>query len=291
MVGRPWPKSRPIRLLTSSHDPIISERWRSPQANFNTRCDATVGEPMTALDTVADRQAVWSVSADKLKAVIDRARWAVFIFSVLGAFLATLASQASPPVSGTAISADPRTWLAVAGAASLAIATFFTQRLLGQERVMGWVRSRAIAEALKREAYRFTTRTVPYDEPTADVLLDAERKKIEEDGDDLIEKLVTDASSGSVPRVMLTLQQYTERRVDGQIAYYRKSAKRYREIAIWLRRAEFVLALAATLITAVASVTGKSAPFFGVKFDIAALTAVLDHRCWCDAGPRRSFAL
>jgi len=230
---------------------------------------------MTALDTVADRQAIWSVSADKLKAVIDRARWAVFIFSVLGAFLATLASQASPPVSGTAISADPRTWLAVAGAASLAIATFFTQRLLGQERVMGWVRSRAIAEALKREAYKFTTRTVPYDEPTADVLLDAERKKIEEDGDDLIEKLVTDASSGSVPRVMLTLQQYTERRVDGQIAYYRKSAKRYREIAIWLRRAEFVLALAATLITAVASVTGKSAPFFGVKFDIAALTAVL----------------
>jgi hypothetical protein len=27
--------------LTSSHDPIISDRWRSPQANFNTRCDAT----------------------------------------------------------------------------------------------------------------------------------------------------------------------------------------------------------------------------------------------------------
>jgi len=61
---------------------------------------------MTALDTLADRQGIWSVSANKLKAVIDRARWAVFIFSVLGAFLATLASQASPPVSGTAISAD-----------------------------------------------------------------------------------------------------------------------------------------------------------------------------------------
>ena len=29
------------QLSTSSHDPIISDRWRSPQANFNTRCDAT----------------------------------------------------------------------------------------------------------------------------------------------------------------------------------------------------------------------------------------------------------
>jgi hypothetical protein len=29
--------------------------------------------------------------------------------------------------------ADPRTWLAIAGAISLATATFFTQRLLGQE--------------------------------------------------------------------------------------------------------------------------------------------------------------
>src|SRR5271169_3168823 len=41
MVGRASPKSLPIRLLTSPHDAIISNRWRSPQANFNTRCDGT----------------------------------------------------------------------------------------------------------------------------------------------------------------------------------------------------------------------------------------------------------
>jgi hypothetical protein len=28
--------------LTSPHDAIISNRWRSPQANFNTRCDGTL---------------------------------------------------------------------------------------------------------------------------------------------------------------------------------------------------------------------------------------------------------
>jgi hypothetical protein len=77
------------------------------------------------LDTVADRQAGWSTTANKLKADIDRARWAVFLFSVLGALLATLASQFGPPGGATpSAAADPRTWLAIAGALSLATATF-----------------------------------------------------------------------------------------------------------------------------------------------------------------------
>jgi len=35
------PKSLPLRRLTSPHDPIISTRCRSPQANSNTNCDGT----------------------------------------------------------------------------------------------------------------------------------------------------------------------------------------------------------------------------------------------------------
>jgi hypothetical protein len=45
--------------------------------------------------------------------------------------------------------------------------------------------------------------------------------------------------------------------------------------ATCLRRTEFGLALAATLITAIASVTGKSTHIFNIHFDIAAMTAVL----------------
>ena len=41
---------------------------------------------MAALDTIADRQSGWSLTANKLEAGIDRSRWAVFVFSVLGAF-------------------------------------------------------------------------------------------------------------------------------------------------------------------------------------------------------------
>jgi SMODS and SLOG-associating 2TM effector domain 1/Protein of unknown function (DUF4231) len=228
---------------------------------------------MAALDTIADRQAGWSVTANKLKARIDQARWAVFIFSATGALLAALASQLGAPAA--AAGADPRTWLAILGAISLATATFFTQRLLGQQHVTAWVRARAIAEALKREAYKFATNTAPYDQADAEARLDVERKKIEDDGDDLVEQLVANPGQGSVPRQKLTPQQYVERRVNGQIDFYRKRAVSYRRVATWLRGTEFVLALAATLITAIASVTGKSTYIFGIQFDVAALTAVL----------------
>jgi SMODS and SLOG-associating 2TM effector domain 1/Protein of unknown function (DUF4231) len=231
---------------------------------------------MAILDMVADRQAGWSVTANKLKEGIDRARWAVFIFSVLGALLATLASQLGPPVGATlGAAADPRTWLAIAGALSLATATFFTQRLLGQEHITGWVRARAISEALKREAYKFAAGATPYDQANADNLLNAERQKIEDDGDDLIATLVTNPGAGSVPRATLTPQQYIERRIDGQLEFYKKRAGTYRTTATWLRGTEFGLALAATLITAIASVTGKSTHIFNIHFDIAAMTAVL----------------
>jgi SMODS and SLOG-associating 2TM effector domain 1/Protein of unknown function (DUF4231) len=232
---------------------------------------------MTALDTIADRQAGWSVTANNLKAEVDRARWAVFAFSVLGALLATVASQMGGGKDATAVApvSDPRTWLAIAGALSLATATFFTQRLLGEEHVTGWVRARAISEALKREAYKFAAGAAPYDQANAEALLEAERQKMEADGDDLLESLASNPGQGSAPRAKLTPQDYVTKRVDGQIKYYTKNAGKYRATATWLRRAEFCLALAATLITAIASVTGKHTYVFGVGFDIAALTAVL----------------
>jgi hypothetical protein len=231
---------------------------------------------MAALDTIADRQAGWSKTADTLKAPIDRARRAVLIFSVLGAVLATLASQLGAPAdaTGSVSLADLRTWVAIAGAVSLATATFFTQRLLGQEHVTAWVRARAISEALKREAYKFAAVAAPYDQANAEALLNAERQKIEADGDDLVAELVSNPGKGSVPRAVLTRDQYVKNRVDGQIKYYNDRAGPYRTKANRLRRAEFVLALAATLIAAVSTVTGKSIPLFGIPFDIAALTAV-----------------
>jgi hypothetical protein len=64
-------------------------------------------------------------------------------------------------------------------------------------------------------------------------------------------------------------------RVDRQIDCDKKDADSYRRTVTWLRRIEYALALTATLITAVASVTGKSTHVSLELVDIAARTAVL----------------
>jgi hypothetical protein len=192
---------------------------------------------MAILDTIANRQAQWSETANQQKSTIDRARWSVFGLSSLGAVLAAVASQL--PDNTTA----PRTTVAVAGAVSLAIATFFTQRLLGADRISSWVRARAISERLKREAYRFAASAAPYDDAArADALLDDEGRKIEADGEDLLPQLV--------------------------------QAARYQVIASRLRHVEFALAALATLLTAVAGVEAKPV-IAGIPFDMVAFTAVL----------------
>lgn len=236
---------------------------------------------MAVLDILADRQAEWSATANALKATVDRARSGVFALSIAGAILAALASQMGGGTSeaATSVAQDPRAWVAIAAAICLAFATFFTQRLLGADHVTAWVRARAISEALKREAYKFATASAPYNDPNAaanEANLDRQRVTIEADGDDLTGKLVSASAPGSVPRTMLTLDQYRNHRIIGQAKdFYRPKAEQYKKAAARLRKAEFVLALLATLITAVASVTGKSAPIFGIQLDFAAFTAVL----------------
>jgi len=202
--------------------------------------------------------------------------------SILGAMLAALASQmgARNPGAATALVDDPRAWVAIAAAICLAFATFFTQRLLGTDHVTAWIRARAIAEALKREAYKYAAGAAPYDDPDATkkaVLIEQERVKIEQDGEDLLPTLVDGgAGQGSLPRDALTHDEYVQRRVDGQrTGFYQPKAGQYKKIAHRLRATEFGLALLATAITAIASVYGKSAPLFGINFDVAAFTAVL----------------
>lgn len=235
---------------------------------------------MSPLDTIADRQVQWSMTADHLKGAIDGARWIVFLLSIAGALLAALASQMgmAGPGSAPALASEPRAWVAIAAAVCLGFATFFAQRLLGTDHVTGWLRARAISEALKRVAYSFAAGAAPYDHADASknaILVEAERRKIEEDGDDLLENLVPAAGAGSAPRKLIPPADYVTQRVEGQIVWYKKRASEYTALARKLRVIEFTLAAFATAITAVAGVMGKPPPLFGITFDVAALTAVL----------------
>jgi len=221
---------------------------------------------MTALTETADRQSLWSKTAGVLKKSVERARWSTFLLSIFGALLATIASQLDQP--------QPRLYVAIAGAVVLAIMSFLASRLLSGTQVTNWVRARAAAEALKREAYKYAARAAPYDDPAKrDAVLNDERDRIEQDMDDLTGLQVATSDSGSLPRDDLTRDEYVERRVRQQIRYYLDKAEAYRKIARIMRWSELALALAATVITAVVGVAGKEV--FGFKFDFVAITAVI----------------
>jgi hypothetical protein len=222
---------------------------------------------MTALTETADRQSLWSRSADALKRRIEVARWITFVFSILGALLAAIASQLNDP--------QPRLYVAIAGAVLLAVVSFVTSRLLTGAQITNWVRARTASEALKREAYKYAASAAPYDDPLKrDAALNGERERIEKDVDDLLASAVAHAGAGSAPRDQLSREQYVARRVRNQIdGFYLPKADANMRIAASLRWIEFGLALAATIITAMGGIAGKE--IFGIKFDFVALTAVL----------------
>jgi hypothetical protein len=225
------------------------------------------GEIMAALTETADRQSLWSNTAGALKSKVDFARWSTFLLSILGALLATIASQLDQP--------QPRLYVAIAGAVVLAIMSFVTARLLSGTHVTNWVRARAASEALKRAAYMRAAGAAPYDDPaTQDGELNRERNRIEGEVDDLAGLQVPTHEPGSSPRADLMREEYATRRVRGQVdKYYFPQANAHQRMAKHLRFIELVLSLLATVITAVVGVAGKDA--LGFKFDFVAITAVL----------------
>ena len=118
------------------------------------------------LDLVAKRAATWSQSANRLKKRIDFVRWLVFALAIVGALLAAVASQTqeAQALHGA---------LTALGTVLLAAGTFISAQLLKDTELEAWVRKRAAAEALKREAFKYATRARPYDDRAkADQVLD-----------------------------------------------------------------------------------------------------------------------
>jgi SMODS and SLOG-associating 2TM effector domain 3/SMODS and SLOG-associating 2TM effector domain 1 len=182
---------------------------------------------------VADRAVTWPETADRLKHRLDLIRWIVFGLSIAGAPAGAIASQLSSGGSTTSI----HSVFAAIGTVFLATGTFVSSRFLRDNDLRAWVRARAAAEALKREAFKYAVRAKPYDDAVrADQSLIAEREKIENNVEDLADRAVIPTRPGSSPRHLLTKQQYREQRIENQInAFYRPKADRYRNIASRLR--------------------------------------------------------
>jgi SMODS and SLOG-associating 2TM effector domain 1/Protein of unknown function (DUF4231) len=217
---------------------------------------------MNLLNIVADSQAKWSLTANKLKADVDWARWLVFALSFAGALLAAIATQWP---------GREEPWhlgLTLLSASMLTISAFVVQRALSKDAVQRHVRARMASEALKRECFLFAAGAPSEDRANALALAD-KQDAIEKDVSDLLLFQVTNTERGSCPRDRLSFDEYLARRVNKQIKYYRSKANDYAPVAARLRTAEWVIALFGALVSAIAGITKIPG------FDIAALTALL----------------
>lgn len=216
---------------------------------------------------IAEQQSSWSKTANALKRQIEIARWTTSVLSVAGALFATIASQLDQ--------SQPRLYLAISGSVVLATVSFIAARLIDGSHLTKWIRARAASEALKAAAYKYAAGVSPYEDSlNRDTLLNRERNRIEEEVNDLSILQVVSDCIGSSPRADLTRDQYVKLRIQVQIKeFYGPKAEAYRQAARRLRIAEFVLALLATVVTAVIGVAGKEA--LGIKFDFVSVTAVL----------------
>lgn len=216
---------------------------------------------MPILESVANRQAIWSETANALKSATDRARYSTFLASILGALFAVFATQQ--------ISPNIANYLAVMSAISLTFVTFITARWLNKDTIDRHLRARMASEALKREAFLYATQAGLYtDLHIRDNILLNQKTKIENKVSDLLLFEREAKSDGSCPRKDLDLNEYIEQRIDTQIKYYCDRATQYDKYSRRLHTMEWVLSFAAAFIAAIAAT-----PF--IDIDLAALAAVL----------------
>jgi hypothetical protein len=225
-------------------------------------------EGETALAKVVDSawqdQALWSAVASRLGDSIKRWRFWSAAAGGIGLFLTVSAGM----ISSEALR-DQRTAMTTMGVLLLAIVPYLRQKLISPERVLAWTKSREASERLKEVIYRFLMGALETDPGTDNPQPVDGRQPL-----DLIRrcqaiKQATSEAAGVAAainmhqpelrarRVRMSVDEYLNERVDGQITYYMKSgekaAKRYR----FFYALEIGLGILAVLLGAL---SGKDTP-------------------------------
>src|SRR5690606_12547245 len=108
----------------------------------------------------------WATTSRVLKARVTKVGLAVLALTIVGTAIGTLSPLLPAGVDARLTSALP-----FVGAVALGIATYLTSQLLAESERQAWVKARAVAEALKSEAYKYLAGAPPYDTADAGKLL------------------------------------------------------------------------------------------------------------------------
>lgn len=225
--------------------------------------------PAAALAYAWGQYRVWENTSQKLKKQLTLWRIAVLIFTILGAVLGILSSQAAdfgpypgkmPVFFSTATAGQV---LAFLSAVAIGLAAFIGREALSPERERRWVIARSMAEACKSECFKFSTGTLPYDEARAwRVLLD-EIDKLEQTMEGvLVSVIIEEERQIGLPAMGLSARDYLKERVRDQIGYYDGQAQRSEKKMERGRRITWMLGVMGVVLGAAGSlfeITGAGA--------------------------------
>jgi hypothetical protein len=196
---------------------------------------------------VWDQQSIWSQTANRMKASIDRARSAGLMLTVGGAILATLAAQL-PDGKRTLTAA-----LAVTAAVFVGLVPVLRPRYSGRA-LRDWTRARSVSEALKSEIYLYLAGAGDYRGADRDYRFKARTDKAQQQAADLLQHTVDLAPVQRRLPDVCDYSSYLKVRVGGQVDdYYRPRARRLGARLRQFRRVEVGLAVTGVVLGALAA--------------------------------------
>lgn len=240
----------------------------------------------------------WAKTSRLLKARTTRAGLIVLVLMIVGTALGTLSplaeaaeAQASGGRTGTAASllsqlVGLQPWLA---AAALGVATFLTNQLLSESERQGWVKARALAEALKSEACKYVTGAAPYDirEEARDRLSRNVTELQQRFTGVIAESLTAEERAAGMPEGPWTAAEYAEHRIREQVErYYRPAIASHKRTVARARQAALGMGIVAVGLSAGGTTVGWSLPLLGIVTTTAASIAA-----WFQGGRHAQLAL
>lgn len=192
-------------------------------------------------------QTLWSAVATELADSIRRWRVIAAVAAVAGLFFTVLAGTAT----GGALQASA-TVFATLGVLLLALVPYVRQKMLAPERLQAWVRARNVSELLKEAIYRHlmgapaaTAAAADGQDAAAPATLTRRCREIKQTAADLARLAAAVTPPQRDRKLRMTIADYLEDRVEGQINYYKRNGEKAGKTARRLHAAEFVLGLVA----------------------------------------------
>ncbi len=214
---------------------------------------STAAVPMDPLlNTPWATYRLWASTARYQRKEIDKLTNRSLWLACIGAVVAAGAEQIKT-LSGFETTAK---WIGVAAAAAVALATYLSRQVQGDNRISIWTRSRSAAESMKSCIFLFRAGAAPFDGPDKAAQINDRTAKVNADMQG-VEPRQPEAEPAA-DLTPLTVDSYITKRLVEQIDYYRTRAKEHQAEADRYRSATTVLTGIGVLLTVGSMVSGLS---------------------------------